>query len=80
MTRKERNNIINWANTLSDDDLKKQYYDCADGCLGTLTDKMYELGYDMSDIVERQEYEEFMRQKADLLCMLCEERNIELWV
>lgn len=41
---------------------------------------MYELGYDMSDIVERQEYEEFMRQKADLLCMLCEERNIELWV
>ena len=37
-----------------------KYINCADGCLGTLTDKMYELDYDMSDIVERQEYEEFM--------------------
>ena len=80
MTRKEKNNIINWASTLSDDELKKEYYDCADVCLGTLTDKMYELGYDMSDIVERQEYEKFMTQESDLLAMLCESRNIKLWV
>ena len=43
-------------------------------------DDMYELGYDMTDILEREKYEKYMSQKADLLEMLCAKRDIKLWV
>ena len=80
MTRKEKNNIIKWANTLSDDELAKQYYDCAYDCLGTLTDAMYELGYDMSDIVEQEKHENLCHRKLIYFVCFVKKRNIELWV
>ena len=55
MKRLEKNNLIKWANTLSDKELKDEYYDAVYDSLGSQTDKMYELGYDMRDIEEREE-------------------------
>ena len=40
---------------------------------------MYELGYDIADIVEREKYEKYLGQRADLLGTLCEQRGIKLW-
>ena len=58
---------------------KEEYYDAVDKCLGSVSEKMYELGYDNSDIVEREKYEKYLREKADLLEFLCFKRGIELW-
>lgn len=80
MTKLEKNEIIKWSNSVTDEELEKTYYNTVFASLGTQTDDMYELGYDMSDILERHEYEKFISQKADLLEMLCGKRGIKLWV
>lgn len=79
MKLKEKNNLVKWANTLSDKKLKDEYYDAVYDSLGSQTDKMYELGYDMRDIEEQEEYENYLREKADFLENICVERGIGLW-
>ena len=79
MTKSEKNNIIKWANTLTDDELEKEYYDAVFDTLGSQAEEMYERGWDRQDIIEREKYEKWLCQKADLLEMLCYERGIKLW-
>ena len=47
MTKSERNQIIKWANTLTDDELKKEYYDAAFDTLDSLSEEMYERGWEL---------------------------------
>lgn len=79
MKRLEKNNLIKWANTLSDKELKDEYYEAVYDSLGSQTDKMYELGYDMRDIKEQEEYEKYLCEKADILENICVERGIGIW-
>lgn len=79
MTIKERQKIIAWANTLSDKELENEYYEYAYKSLGTQTERMYELGYDTADIEEREVYEKYISEKADILEYVCEKRGITLW-
>ena len=79
MTKSERNQIIKWANTLTDDELEKEYYRAIYDTLGSQAEAMYEQGWDMQDVIERNEYEKWLNQKCDLLERLCYERGIELW-
>jgi hypothetical protein len=79
MTKKQRNEIIKWASTLTNDQLENEYYDAVYDSLGSQTEEMYELGYDIADIYEREEYEDYLDQRSDLLGRLCEERGIKLW-
>ena len=79
MTKSERNRIIRWANSLTDDELEAEYYRAVWDTLGSQAEKMYERGWDMQDIIERNEYEKWLDQKCDLLERLCCERGIELW-
>ena len=80
MTKSERNKIIKWANTLTDEELEKEYYNAAFDTLGSQAEEMYERGWDMQDIIEREKYENWLCQKADLLEDLCYKRGIKLWV
>ena len=40
---------------------------------------MYERGYDIADILEREKYEKELGRQSDMLEYLCAERNIKLW-
>ena len=79
MTKSEKNKIIKWTNTLTDEELEKEYYDAVFDTLGSQAEAMYEQGWDMQDVIERNEYEKWLDQKCDLLERLCCERGIELW-
>lgn len=79
MTKSEKNSIIKWAKTLTDDELEKEYYRAAWDVLGSQAEKMYERGWDMPDIIERAKFEKWLMRKADLLEQLCYERGIKLW-
>ena len=79
MTKSERNQIIKWANTLTDEELEEEYYDAVFDTLGSQAEEMYERGWDMQDIIEREEYEKYLGQIADLLESLCYGRGIKLW-
>ena len=79
MTKSEKNKIIKWTNTLTDEELEKEYYDAVFDTLGSQAEAMYEQGWDIQDVIERNEYEKWLDQKCDLLERLCCERGIELW-
>ena len=79
MTKSERNQIIKWASTLTNDELKGEYYDSVFDCLGSQAEEMYERGWDMVDIREREKHEDWLCQRSDVLEMLCYERGIKLW-
>lgn len=79
MKKADKNALIKWANTLTDEELTGVYYDAVFDSLGSQCEDMYELGYDMRDIEERRKHEKYLAEKADLLERLCEERGITLW-
>lgn len=79
MKKAEKNALIKWAKTLSNEELEKEYYKSVYDCLGSQVDEMYERGYDMRDIQEREKFEDYLCQKSDILEALCAERGIELW-
>lgn len=79
MKKAERERIVKWSETLSDEDLEKEYMDAVFDCLGTQTERMYELGYDIADIKERERHEKYLSEKSSLLGFLCEKRGIEPW-
>ena len=79
MTKAERNKIVKWAESATDEELEKEYYDSVSNSLGSQAEDMYELGYDLADIKEREPYEKFLCLKSSLLEELCRKRNIELW-
>ena len=79
MTKKERNEIVKFAEKLNDEELEKEYYNAVYSSLGSQCEDMYELGYDIADIVEREKYEKYLGQRAALLEYLCEQRGIKLW-
>lgn len=79
MTKSERNQIIKWASALTNEELEQEYYHAVFDTLGSEAEEMYERGWDMADVLERDKFEKWLGQKADLLEMLCEERGIKLW-
>lgn len=78
MTRAERNKIIKWASTLTDNQLKCEYYRLLFLSLGSQIEAMYDAGYDIQLIIEQEKYETYISQISDLLGMMCCERGIEL--
>lgn len=79
MTKAEKIEIEKWAEPATDEELEKEYYNCVFSSLGSQAEDMYELGYDLVDIKEREQYEKLLCQKSSLLEELCHKRNIELW-
>ena len=79
MTKKEKNEIIKWAAQLTNEELEKEYYKAVYDCLGSQTEEMYELGYDIQDIIEREKFEDYLCDRADVLEEICQQRGIKLW-
>lgn len=79
MKKSEKNALLKWAKGLTNEELKEEYYDAVYNSLGSLTENMYELGYDIRDIEEQEKHEKYLSEKSDILCSLCEERGIKLW-
>lgn len=79
MTKIEIIEIQDYINKLSDEELKNEYYDSVYDSLGSNAERMYELGYDIRDIIEEEKCKEYASQKADILENECCKRNIKLW-
>ena len=79
MTKTEKNAILQWAATLSDEQLENEYYKTTLESLGSLTEVMYDYGWDMADILEQEKLEKYTMEKADVLEELCAKRGIKLW-
>ena len=79
MRKAERKRIEEWVKSLSDECLEEEYYKAVYDCLGSQVEEMYERGYDISDIVEREKLENELCDFADVLESICHQRGIKLW-
>ena len=79
MTLKEKNILVQYAKNLSDTELVNKYYNSVFDCLGSDSEKMYELGYDIQDIRDAEALEKYLGEKAFILENECCKRNITLW-
>ncbi|MBE6576528.1 MAG: hypothetical protein E7653_00130 [Ruminococcaceae bacterium] len=79
MRKSEKNAILQKVAFWNDEKLESEYYKAVYDSLGSQTDRMYDLGYDMRDIIEREKTEKFNCEYADLLGFICEQRGIVLW-
>ena len=79
MNKREFAKLKKYTDTLTDEQLKKEYYDTLFDSLGSQTEEMYERGYDISDIQEREKYERWLSRRSDMLEDICRERGIKLF-
>ena len=79
MNKRELVKLKRWTDTLTDEQLKEEYYDAVFKTLGSQTEEMYERGYDEADIREREKYERWLSRRSDMLEDICRERGIALW-
>ena len=79
MNKREFAKLKKRTDTLTDEELKNEYYEITFQSLGSQTEEMYERGYDMADIREREKYERWLSRQSDMLEDLCNERGIKLW-
>lgn len=79
MNKREYAKLKKQTDIMSDEQLKKEYYDALYDSLGSQTEEMYERGYDIVDILEREKYEKWLSRRSDMLEGICQERGIKLW-
>lgn len=79
MNKRELAKLKKWTDTLTDEQLKKEYYDALYDSLGSQTEEMYERGYDIADILEREKHERWLSRRSAMLERICSERGIKLW-
>lgn len=79
MNKRELKKLKKWTDLLTDEQLEKEYYDAVYQTLGSQTEEMYDRGYDMSDILERDKHERELCKQAGMLEYICSERGIKLW-
>lgn len=79
MTRAEKKAVREWASKLTDDELEEEYYKAVYRSLGGEAEEMYERGWDMADVLERERYEKDLLVQSRILEKLCIERGIKLW-
>lgn len=80
MNQRKLKKLKKWTDTLTDKELKDEYYNVIYQILGSpgeeIYEKIYETGLDISDIFE---YEKELSKHADMLEYICAERGIKLW-
>lgn len=79
MNKREYAKLKKWTDTLTNEQLKEEYYDAVFKTLGSQAEEMYERGYDEADIREREKYERWLSRQSDMLENICQERGIVLW-
>lgn len=79
MNKREYAKLKKWADTLTDEELKEEYYKITFQTLGSQAEEMYERGYDIADIQEREKHERWLSRQSDMLEDLCRQRGIQLW-
>lgn len=79
MNKREYAKLKKWTDTLTNEQLEKEYYDAMFETLGSQAEEMYERGYDEADIREREKYEKWLSRQSDMLEDICRERWIKLF-
>ena len=79
MSRQDEVNYLNIVSILPDKELEELYYEMSYDAMGSLSELMFENGYDERDIIEYEKYKKHICDKVRIIEKLCCERGIELY-
>ena len=79
MTHVEKKSIITKCSLMTDEELRDYHDHASFDCLGSQIEDMYDLGYDMADIKEREDYEKYLVEKCDIIEDMLWARGINPW-
>lgn len=79
MTNREKISIISKCAMMTDEQLVNYYHRALLVSLGSQVEDMYDLGYDMADIKEREDYEKYLVEKCDIIENMLQARGINPW-
>lgn len=79
MTKQDKTKCFERFAMMNDDKLLSEYHEQLLNTLGTQTDKMYELGYSMEDIKERERFEKEISDELHLCEECLNKRGIDIW-
>ena len=79
MTKQDKAKCFERFAMMNDDQLLSEYHEQLLNTLGTQTDRMYELGYSMEDIKERERFEKEMSDELHLYEECLNKRGIDIW-
>lgn len=66
--------------TMTDDDLRREYFKILyNDVLGSRSEAMAEAGYEISDIEEQRELEEYADMATEIISTILLERGIDVW-
>ena len=78
MTKRNKEKLYKKFDTMSNEELEKEYNETFWECLGSDAETMCEYGYDEADIKEEEEHEKYINEYNGLIYKyLKEERNID---
>lgn len=75
----DKTDLKKWAELLNDETLLKETYNAIYDSLGSLTERMYNLGYEFRDIQEQEELDKYYCLKSDVLYQECCHRGLKLF-
>lgn len=75
----DKTDLKKWVKLLDDETLLKETYNAIYDSLGSLTERMYNLGYDFRDIQEQEELDKYYCLKSDVLKQECDRRGLKLF-
>lgn len=79
MTKAERRILAEYAANAPEAELEDAYYSAVMDSLGSITEEMYELGYDMADIKEQERLENYYAERCAIFENACIKRGIRIW-
>lgn len=79
MRKSEKNKILQTVALWNDSKLEGEYYKRAFDCLGSQAERMFEAGFDISDVKEQEQIEKENCEYSDFLASICDARGIRLW-
>ena len=79
MTKQDKARCFERFAMMNDNQLLNEYHEQLLNTLGTQTDRMYELGYSMEDIKERERFEKEMSDELHLCEKCLNKREINIW-
>lgn len=77
-SKKEFAKLKKWSVTISDEQLKKEYYYALSKTLSKPTKDMSDRGFDLADIREMEKFDRWLVRRFAMLRVICIERGIDL--
>lgn len=79
MTKRDKNRLLKYWKDKPTEEIESEYYSICYGDYNADTERMYDLGFDLVDILEAEAYSNYKQEEAGILEGILRSRGIIPW-